>query len=369
MPDVILHHILSFIPIDHGIRTSTLSRRWRHVWCETPCIHFGDYSCGKPRVRDINQTLISYKAPKIKSFHLCVPEWVPELEPGQIDSWIEFAVSRNVEELFLSFNYRVYGETYRFPHLLYRSSSLENLSLDFLTIHTRGFTLVSWKSLRTLRLGYCSQSPDHDFLSGCPALETLTLGYCGGVHRLDLSNSSPTLTTLKIIRHQSDTPGLFEIVAPHLRYLDLKNTEEPCTLVDVSSLTKARVNIRMDRHYSDNDDDDVKADFLQLENMLLKMLAKLSNVEELTFKTAFLQIISLAELRGVPFSTLNKVHTLTFKTMFARSVIPGIARLLQNSPGLKKLIVHAREPKTGSGSGHVFGFARLESGSMLEIKI
>ena len=54
---------------------------------------------------------------------------------------------------------------------------------------------------------------------------------------------------------------------------------------------------------------------------------------------SFCQILSLAELRGVPFPTL-KVQTLTVKTEFVRSVIPGISRLLQNSPGLKKLTLH-----------------------------
>ena len=36
-----------------------------------------------------------------------------------------------------------------------------------------------------------------------------------------------------------------------------------------------------------------------------------------------------------------KVQSLTVQTNFARSFIPSIARLLQNSPGLKKLEVHA----------------------------
>ncbi|KAF3592563.1 hypothetical protein DY000_02020618 [Brassica cretica] len=52
------------------------------------------------------------------------------------------------------------------------------------------------------------------------------------------------------------------------------------------------------------------------------------------------QILSLAMLCGVRLPKL-KVQSLTFQTNFARSVIPSIARLLQNSPGLKKLEVHA----------------------------
>ncbi|CAA7017442.1 unnamed protein product [Microthlaspi erraticum] len=87
MPDDILHHILSFTPIKLAIITSALSRRWRHVWCETPCLDFDRYD----GAREINQTLNSYRAQKIMSFDLSLPECFPE---PQIDSWIEFAMSR-----------------------------------------------------------------------------------------------------------------------------------------------------------------------------------------------------------------------------------------------------------------------------------
>ncbi|KAL0752579.1 hypothetical protein Bca101_034582 [Brassica carinata] len=60
--------------------------------------------------------------------------------------------------------------------------------------------------------------------------------------------------------------------------------------------------------------------------------------EYILIKAAAGGILSLAELRGDPFPTL-KVQTLIIRTEFAQSV-PGIARLLQNSPGLKKLTVY-----------------------------
>ncbi|KAL0694960.1 hypothetical protein Bca4012_062140 [Brassica carinata] len=37
MPDDIFHHIVSFIRTDLAMKTSVLSKRWRHVWCEAPC--------------------------------------------------------------------------------------------------------------------------------------------------------------------------------------------------------------------------------------------------------------------------------------------------------------------------------------------
>ncbi|KAG2266827.1 hypothetical protein Bca52824_073906 [Brassica carinata] len=117
-----------------------------------------------------------------------------------------------------------------------------------------------------------------------------------------------------------------EIVAPHIHYLNLKNSDvAPCTLVDVSSRRCYPL------HWLE-------------QTIVLKMLAKLQNVERLTFCGGYLlqllYILSLAMLCVVRLPKL-KVQSLTFQTNFARSVIPSIARLLQNSPGLKKLEVHA----------------------------
>jgi hypothetical protein len=69
------------------------------------------------------------------------------------------------------------------------------------------------------------------------------------------------------------------------------------------------------------------------------MLSKLQNVEKLTVGATFLQMLSLAALCGVRFPML-KVESLTLETMIVRSVIPGITKLLQNSPGLRKLTIH-----------------------------
>jgi len=52
-----------------------------------------------------------------------------------------------------------------------------------------------------------------------------------------------------------------------------------------------------------------------------------------------LQVLSLAELRGVSFPKL-KAKALTLETVISRYVIPGILRVPQNSPDLKKLTIH-----------------------------
>ncbi|CAD5330622.1 unnamed protein product [Arabidopsis thaliana] len=272
MPDDILHHILSFIPTDLAMRTSVLSRRWRHVWCETPCLDI------TLKHGAMNQTLTSYTAPIITSFKL-VMDLNSNTVP-QVDSWIEFALSRNVQNLSVFVRDFTYSKTYRFPDIFYLSSSLKLLDVTLL-------------------------------------------------ERLDLSKS-PNLRRLDINRQYRRT-GPVAIVAPHIYYLRLTYSSTPSTIVDVSSLSEANLTIISSLLSP------LTADGYQ--TMALEMLSKFHNVKRLTVGETLLQILSLAELRGVPFPTL-KVQTLTVKTEFVRSVIPGISRLLQNSPRLKKLTLH-----------------------------
>lgn len=63
------------------------------------------------------------------------------------------------------------------------------------------------------------------------------------------------------------------------------------------------------------------------------------------FLSILCQMLSIAEFRGVPFATF-KAKTLTLKTRILQSVVPGIARLLQNSPGLKKITIYTIKRST-----------------------
>ncbi|KAG7594630.1 F-box domain [Arabidopsis thaliana x Arabidopsis arenosa] len=305
LPDVILQQILSLIQTKYAIRTSILSKRWRYVWSETPSLYFDDFY--KLDADSIDKTLALYRARKIMTFQLCATSVVNL----PYNEWIEFAMSRNVEHLFLNFGFLKYN----FPDSF------------------------SWKSLKTLSLRCCNLS-DESFakiLSGCPILESLTLYSCDELMVLDLTKS-PSLKILEIHPNIWDS-GPTHIVAPHIHCLTLtlKNSQLSCTFVDVSSLTEAKLDICSCAL------EDMNVDFLQ--DMVLKILDKLQNVDKLTFGENFLKILSLAEVRGVPFP-MFKAKALTLETMISQYVTPGILRLLQNSPELKKLTLHTMDCET-----------------------
>ncbi|XP_024012508.1 F-box/LRR-repeat protein At5g02910 [Eutrema salsugineum] len=324
LPDAILHLILSSIPTKSAIRTSVLSKRWRHVWCETPSLSIDSH---RVVTRSINKTLASFSAPKITSFHLRT-SLVNRIQP--VDSWIEFAISHDAEKLSLEFrDPRV--RDYNFPDSFYTNSTVKQLLVDSGSVVMIPRCTVSWTSLKNLSLSYCKLSDESllKILSGCPLLESLELLFCDEFRCLDLSQS-PCLRRLEMDRSDWFL-GPTEIVAPHIHCLRLRHSRLPCRLVDVSSLTEANLNI----YFCDLGT--LTPDFLQ--GNVIKMLAKLQNVEKLTVGATFLQMLSLAALCGVRFPTL-KVESLTLETMIVRSVIPGITKLLQNSPGLRKLTIH-----------------------------
>lgn len=135
LPDENLHHILSFVPTNLAITTSVLSKRWRHIWCETPYLSF---ACPKASVESISKTLAAHSAAKIMRFHLHVnSETCEASEMSQyVGSLIKFAISRNVETLSL-----VFDTYYALPDLIFRNSSLKNLIVN--SFSYRKFT-VSW---------------------------------------------------------------------------------------------------------------------------------------------------------------------------------------------------------------------------------
>ncbi|CAN6859403.1 unnamed protein product [Brassica oleracea] len=221
------------------------------------------------------------------------------------------------------------------PEFFYNNSSVEQLSLELHFSPMIPICYVPWTSLKKLSLSSCKLSDEctATILSCCPILESVTLDSCDQLNVLDLSKSQH-LTTLEIDRSLGPT----QIVPPYIRYLSLTNFKLPCTLVDVSSLTAAILETSLCLFKN------LKSEDILV--VLLKMLEKLRDVEKLTFSAKFLQTLSLALALGrCPFPSV-KVSDLTLETTLSSVEFPGIEKLLQNSPGVKKLTLHVMEPGT-----------------------
>ncbi|XP_010412973.1 PREDICTED: F-box/LRR-repeat protein At3g03360-like [Camelina sativa] len=280
MLDEILQHILSLMPTRSAIRTSVLSKRWRHVWSGTPSLYF--HKDDRPDANSINETLARYKAPKMMSFRILLNK-VDDLV--HMDGWIKFAFSRNVEKLLLYLERD--GYKYNIPEFFYVNSSVKQLSINSVySFKMIPECSVSWKSLKKLSLNRCNLSDESiaNILSGCPILGSLMLDFCKELKVLDLSRS-PRLRTLAVY-NDSSTPGPTKIVAPHIHCLRLRTSPLLCDLVDVLSLTEAKLDISYKSQL-----DKLNADLLH--TMVIEILEKCCrNVEKFTFGESYLKVCS-----------------------------------------------------------------------------
>nr|VDC89881.1 unnamed protein product [Brassica oleracea] len=298
LPDEILQHILSSLKTATAIKTSTLSKRWRHVWSGTPSLYLV-WSGHNFKVDSMNKTLARYTARKMTSFHLYADSINRSIESPDINRSIEFAMSKNVENMLLDIRYY----RYNLPELFYFSSTIKQLTLSVHNYYSDmkvPISSVSWTSLKKLSLFCCNFSEEcmARILSGSPILERLSLDFCSELKVIDVSKS----------------------------------------LIDVSSLTEANLEISVMSTEMLTDG------FPQI--IMQKMVEKLQNVETLTFGPNLLKILSVAELYHLPFPSF-KVKDLTLETAISQDAIPGLVTVLENSPQLKKLTV---QPKLVNGT-------------------
>ncbi|KAK9265572.1 hypothetical protein L1049_012473 [Liquidambar formosana] len=201
LPDEILVTILSRLTIEEAGRTSVLSHRWEYLWTSITVLNFDvsnfdvseilseDTRLGK-RVLEIersryvcwvNQVLKSHLGPTIEEFRI-----VFDLtDRCNIDSWIKFAIERNVQRLELDL-------------LVFhgRRSQMK----QWYTFPTQCLGFASFKSLTALQLKHVkvTEVVFNYFLSNCPFLEQLCVIYSSDLVNIKVAGPSLKLKYLEI---------------------------------------------------------------------------------------------------------------------------------------------------------------------------
>ncbi|KAL8032138.1 hypothetical protein ABFX02_13G075300 [Erythranthe guttata] len=222
LPDSILCHILSFLLTRNSVATSILSRRWRYLWSFVPNLDF----YFEVKSNTIDRVLLLHKLQKIDTFR--ITEGGYDYSVCQIETWIRFAVERNVKNLDLHFDYE--GWVPPSPKCLLTCKTLVDLRLTNCTLFPVIAGAVCLPSLKILHLQFYHEYETlPHLLSGCPVLEDLLLqlyfNYCS------CKISSPTIKSLRINFHYDDCNededegediyDRLEIDTPALVYLEL----------------------------------------------------------------------------------------------------------------------------------------------------
>ncbi|XP_075512535.1 putative F-box/FBD/LRR-repeat protein At4g03220 [Primulina tabacum] len=380
LPDDILHHILSFLPIKSIAKAGILSKRWRNVWYSFPNLDFTtanavaeslfpfvrkpkmrrkERSCflrGSKYIDQIIGLLEKHSGIRVLKFRFVVSF-------SGLNSLIRGAVRHDVQELdvevstFDYFNFPrsvISCETLRVLRLksLYPGfrlppaeimkhgfKSLCSLSLSGIFLRDQPsildlFTDSSFASLKNLHLDACSGLKN--LWIKCPRLEDLSIDGC---HQMqDLEISVQKLNRLRVTRCficsnrtrvMIDAPMLANII-----WSDNSVTDES-VLQNLTSLHEARIEFF------------IRQGCLSPAKIksALNFLSGISHCHQsLKLESQCIEVLSSSSrFAGVPLSPFHKLGSLElFMTGFNKHNIPGMAKIFVNSPTIHTVIITIR---------------------------
>nr|XP_043630540.1 FBD-associated F-box protein At2g26860-like [Erigeron canadensis] len=203
--DNIILHILSFLDLKYAVRTSALSRKWKHTWTSIPCVNLNP---------DVFQT--KYKFSKfVKRALTCRNTGVKDsaikltfrgsIVQGFVNNIVTYTYSYNVSKLTLIWPTCTYDEL---PEYLFSSCTLKHLTLDnqahVFYRKSRIKLNSAWRlpaletlNLTDLEIGYI-ESKRPNLFSECVNLKDITLCRCSVNELGTFTICTPQLVNLTI---------------------------------------------------------------------------------------------------------------------------------------------------------------------------
>ncbi|XP_074271586.1 putative FBD-associated F-box protein At5g56700 [Silene latifolia] len=195
LPDVLLGHILSFLPIKGAVSTSILSTRWQYLFTLTSCLSFDDSPClGYVEQNERIEATRSH-------------------DNSDLKRWLSIALQKGVQEL----HYEIPDIIHCGPDGFFSCETLLKLKMVGYGYNLFEIPLSAWlpklKILHLDRIMFTDFDSMERLFSSCELLEELTLKAC------DCDNDGHVIYRSEILRvltieHCSYSFGTFEIDAP-----------------------------------------------------------------------------------------------------------------------------------------------------------
>ncbi|KAL7129564.1 hypothetical protein ABFS83_13G075800 [Erythranthe nasuta] len=242
LPDSVLSHILSFLSTQESVATAILGRRWRYLWSYVPNL---DFDCVNQEI--IYRVLLQHKVHTLTAFRL---HYETRCSAYQLETWITFAVARNVRKLDLCLKDHVSSRQIALPRCLFTCETLVDLTLDSCGVVplSGAVRLPRLKKLDLWYLDYETHESLPRLISGCPVLEELSIIFYGDIVYCNVS--SPTIKGffLKFTSEYCGGPDRLEINTPALEYIEINdyflNIKIKCGVL--TSLVEANITLHND---------------------------------------------------------------------------------------------------------------------------
>ncbi|CAN1833833.1 F-box/FBD/LRR-repeat protein At1g13570 [Linum perenne] len=217
LPADVISLVLTFLPIKEAVKTSILSKQWRHRWrsipqlvfdCNFATINAADYDSESKIMNSINKALLLHDGP-LNKFELAIPEMYC---CPQLYQLILYLSTISVKELCLRF----------VQHTSLPSSLFSVPNLNSLKLHGFFFEEPTWSvgfsklTLLELKDVLLPTSFFNDFLPKCPILEELRVFDCS-------VDQDPVFVTssVKVLLFHSYRWTIRFVYTPHLSVLSV----------------------------------------------------------------------------------------------------------------------------------------------------
>ncbi|KAF8029669.1 hypothetical protein BT93_E2177 [Corymbia citriodora subsp. variegata] len=413
LPDAIILLIFSFLTTKDTIKTSVLSKRWRSTWTANPRIFFSMPSCHNSRMFQsfmtfVDAVLLRCTAIKVNSFlfdapftallesnflawrlsadalnvlhnetirynemtrhnkitryrlapsfrcvylRSCEEVWLNSAVGPTIDKWLCYATGHNVEEVLINLlGWR--HNIYVLPQFFFCCTTLVSIHVSHCCFPMIG--VVYWSSLKRLHIEDAELKDDTlmSILNGSPVLEFLELKHCLGFKHIE----SRALRELVINSHRfhhgqelvinshrfhHGQESILKISAPHLLKLHLlgliQGRDGEFILDELPSLVEAELTFNIEIF---------ELDKVKVYGDLVKgLLERVHRVRRLGIGSWCLQV------SGVFLPSLECRH-LMFHVTADYEGVPGIAKILESSPCLEKLLLQMTCTPSSVTVGH-----------------
>ncbi|KAL5703015.1 hypothetical protein ACHQM5_028161 [Ranunculus cassubicifolius] len=215
LPDVLIHHIFSFMDTRDVVHTSLLSTKWRYLWLSTPDLNFDlDYwvdKCGYYTTREnfmdfVEKVLDSRGNSNIHKFRLYTYDREFDFDLPRVSKWLIRVLDCNVEHMVLRFplgtlQFKYDWSGFKLPLDLF-AKNVKTLEISFCPDplvslpDICGTSLIKNLQLHGVKLP--EGNANGEVVLRCNVLEDLMIDYCDANHLEVITICTPLLERMHI---------------------------------------------------------------------------------------------------------------------------------------------------------------------------